>query len=43
MVGSVASDVTVSAKVSATEDDLKLAVGKVVKGADADGTAVVLI
>lgn len=43
MVGSVADDVTASIKVSATEDDLKLAIGKVVKGASAEGSAVVSI
>lgn len=43
MVGSVGADITVSANISSTEDDIKLAVGKVLEGADAGDTAIVLV
>lgn len=43
MVGNINDDITVSATVNGTEDDLKLAIGKVVEGADAGDTAIVLI
>lgn len=43
MVGNVADTVTATLKVNASEDDLKAAIGKVVKGANAGDNAIILI